>query len=56
MTNLTVGNVYYLMTDGFSGDMCDYTIEVTSGSTTPPVPDPAGAISGILYFVQEHLL
>lgn len=46
MNNLTVGNVYYLMTDGFSGDMCDYTIEVTSGSTTPPVPDPAGAISG----------
>ena len=46
MTGLTIGNVYYLMTDGFSGDMCDYTIEVTSGSTTPPTPDPAGPISG----------
>jgi gliding motility-associated-like protein len=46
MTGLTIGNVYYLMTDGFSGDMCDYTIEVTSGSTTPPTPAPAGPISG----------
>lgn len=46
MTGLTVGNVYYLMTDGFSGDICDYTIEVTSGSTTPPTPDPAGPING----------
>lgn len=50
MTNLTIGNVYYLMTDGFSGDICDYTIEVASGSTTPPTPDPAGAISGDLEF------
>lgn len=50
MTNLTVGNVYYLMTDGFSGDMCDYTIEVTSGSTTPPTPDPAGPINGDAQF------
>lgn len=50
LTNLTVGDVYYLMTDGFSGDMCDYTIEVTSGSTTPPVPDPAGPISGDAVF------
>ena len=46
MTGLTVGNVYYLMTDGFSGDICDYTIEVAEGSTTPPSPDPAGPISG----------
>ena len=50
MTGLTVGNVYYLMTDGFSGDICDYTIEVTSGSTTPPTPDPAGAIIGDAQF------
>ncbi len=50
MTNLTVGNVYYLMTDGWSGDICDYTIEVTVGSTTPPVPDPAGPIVGDAQF------
>ncbi|MFK8009789.1 MAG: hypothetical protein AB8H03_25770, partial [Saprospiraceae bacterium] len=50
MTGLTVGNVYYLMTDGFSGDMCDYSIEVTSGSTTPPTPDPAGPINGDAQF------
>ena len=50
MTGLIVGNVYYLMTDGFSGDICDYTIMVASGSTTPPSPDPAGAISGDAVF------
>ena len=50
MTGLTVGNVYYLMTDGFSGDICNYTIEVATGSTTPPSPDPAGAISGDAVF------
>ena len=48
MNNLTVGNVYYLMTDGWSGDICDYTIEVAAGNTTPPVPDPAGTIVGNL--------
>ena len=33
MNNLIVGEVYYFMIDGFSGDICDYTINVTSGST-----------------------
>jgi gliding motility-associated-like protein len=46
LPNLIIGNVYYLMTDGFSGDLCDYIIEVALGSTTPPSPDPAGPISG----------
>ena len=46
MTGLTVGNVYYLMTDGNGGALCDYSIQVTSGSTTAPIPDPAGVISG----------
>lgn len=30
-TNLTPGKSYYLMFDGFSGDVCDYTIEPVSG-------------------------
>ncbi len=29
--NLTPGKLYYLMFDGFSGDVCDYTIEPVSG-------------------------
>lgn len=33
------GNTYYLMVDGWVGDVCDYTIEVLDGSITPP---PAG--------------
>ncbi|MEM6963463.1 MAG: gliding motility-associated C-terminal domain-containing protein [Bacteroidota bacterium] len=50
MNNLTVGQTYYLMTDGFSGDICDYTIEVAAGSATPPAPDPPGPIAGDLQF------
>jgi gliding motility-associated-like protein len=30
-TGLTVGNTYYLMIDGFAGDVCDYSITVNSG-------------------------
>ncbi|MFK7771306.1 MAG: T9SS type A sorting domain-containing protein [Saprospiraceae bacterium] len=33
MTNLTIGNTYYLMIDGRSGDKCNYTLSVTAGST-----------------------
>ncbi len=32
--NLVPGNVYYLMIDGFSGDVCDYEISVVSGIDT----------------------
>ncbi|MFK7771319.1 MAG: T9SS type A sorting domain-containing protein [Saprospiraceae bacterium] len=34
MNNLTIGNTYYFMIDGFSGDICDYSLTVTSGSTS----------------------
>jgi hypothetical protein len=29
-----IGNIYYLVIDGCGGDICDYEIEVLSGSTT----------------------
>ena len=29
--NLTIGNDYYLMIDGFAGDICDYTISANTG-------------------------
>jgi len=29
--NLTVGNEYYLMIDGFAGDICDYSITANTG-------------------------
>ncbi len=44
-TNLEPGEVYYLMFDGFAGDICDFTIEVTEplnggGVSIPTLPPP----------------
>jgi gliding motility-associated-like protein len=33
-TGLTAGQIYYLMIDGFAGDVCDYSVNVTSGGST----------------------
>lgn len=44
MTGLTVGNEYYLMIDGFAGDLCDYNIEPVDGvAVLPPNDDCANA-------------
>lgn len=40
------GSTYYLMIDGWAGDVCDYTIEVVAGSITPPPPGLPQPISG----------
>jgi gliding motility-associated-like protein len=38
LTGLTVGATYFFVVDGFDDDVCDFTVDVTSGSTTvPPV-------------------
>jgi gliding motility-associated-like protein len=37
--NLTVGNDYYLMVDGFAGDICNYTITAQSGVQFPDIAD-----------------
>lgn len=43
---LVIGQYYYFVMDGNQGDICNYTINVTSGSTqVPPLP-PAGLIQG----------
>lgn len=34
-TGLTPGNTYYIMIDGFAGDVCDYTFAATSGVSIP---------------------
>ncbi len=31
LTGLTIGNKYYIMIDGYDGDICGYTIALTSG-------------------------
>ncbi|HOY04530.1 MAG TPA: hypothetical protein PLO67_03945 [Saprospiraceae bacterium] len=32
------GQTYYLMIDGSFGDVCDFTVDITQGSVTPPPP------------------
>jgi gliding motility-associated-like protein len=36
-TDLTIGNTYYIMIDGWAGDMCDYTFGIISGVQTVDV-------------------
>ncbi|MBK8429342.1 MAG: hypothetical protein IPL27_26825 [Lewinellaceae bacterium] len=36
--NFVPGQTYYLMIDGSFGDVCDFTVSITSGSVTPPEP------------------
>jgi uncharacterized protein YjdB len=44
-TGLTAGNTYYLMFDGFAGNVCDYVIKGISGLATCPL-DP-GTVSQV---------
>ena len=37
--NLTVGEDYYLMVDGYAGDICGYTISANFGVQFPDIPD-----------------
>ena len=42
--NLTIGNDYYLMVDGFAGDMCNYTISANAGVQFPDISTTKPAI------------
>lgn len=44
--NLTVGNDYYLMVDGFAGDICNYTITAQSGVQFPDITDVPAICEG----------
>lgn len=46
--NLNVGQVYFLMIDGWAGDVCDYTIDVLQGIGDVPPPIIPGGITGTL--------
>jgi len=37
-SNFVPGQTYFLMVDGYTGDVCDFEIEVLGGSVTPPPP------------------
>ncbi len=41
INGLTAGNTYYLMIDGFSGDVCDYTFTANSGVSLPVSVTPS---------------
>ena len=42
-TGLTIGNTYYLMFDGYAGDVCDYTIAPISGVNILDVSTSTGS-------------
>lgn len=44
--NLTIGNDYYLMVDGFAGDICNYTISAQSGVQFPNIAPTTPICSG----------
>ncbi|MBL7807988.1 MAG: hypothetical protein JNN28_09250, partial [Saprospiraceae bacterium] len=50
-----VGQTYYLMIDGWSGDVCDYTIIVQLGSTNPSAPAAPDSIQGPSVVCQNQL-
>jgi gliding motility-associated-like protein len=41
---LTIGQSYYLMVDGFAGDICNYTITANSGVSFPAITASTSAI------------
>lgn len=42
--NLTIGNDYFLMVDGFAGDICNYTISANSGVLFPAITASQSAV------------
>ena len=45
-TNFIPGQVYYIVFDGCAGDICDFQVNVLSGSTVPIPPADPGPILG----------
>lgn len=44
--NFVIGQVYWFVLDGCGGDVCDYSIDVLSGSTVGVPPNNPGPITG----------
>ncbi|MCC6726461.1 MAG: T9SS type A sorting domain-containing protein, partial [Saprospiraceae bacterium] len=45
-TNFVVGQIYYLVMDGCAGDVCDYSLDLISGSMLGGPPANPGPIAG----------
>lgn len=46
-SNFVVGQVYWIVLDGCAGNLCDYSVEVLSGSTIPFPPEDPGPVTGL---------
>jgi hypothetical protein len=44
--NYIIGEIYWFVLDGCGGDVCDYSIQVLSGSTVGMPPEDPGPITG----------
>jgi gliding motility-associated-like protein len=51
-TDFVVGEVYWFVIDGCSGNVCDYEIQVLEGSTVGFPPDDPGVVTGPSPFCQ----
>jgi len=47
-TNLTISNYYYIMIDGYAGDLCDYSFTPISGVVTTPENDVCATATTIV--------
>ncbi len=45
-TNFVIGQIYYIVIDGCGGNVCDYVVDVTVGSTVGQPPADPGPVSG----------
>ena len=45
-TNFVIGQIYYVVIDGCGGNVCDYSVDVTVGSTVPSPPANPGTVTG----------
>ena len=58
LTNLVIGNRYYIMVDGYDGAICDYTISIANGqvfNSTQAIPNQTITGSGTLCAARTGL-
>ncbi|MBI2280767.1 MAG: CUB domain-containing protein, partial [Bacteroidetes bacterium] len=50
---LTIGNTYYIMIDGWAGDICNYVVTATGGIATINISDATGNLDSANYCQGE---
>lgn len=45
-TNFVIGEIYWIVLDGCAGNVCDYAVDVTVGSTVGQPPADPGTVTG----------